>query len=184
MRPESASSSGYAPRLSFRDVLERELDFVWACLHRLGIAEEDLEGAVSQVFSRVKDELADFDPTRRLQPWLAGFAYRVALEYRPTPGNGLEKRDSDVDAEGPSASGEDCGGAGDDREVLSGALQKLDLERRAVFVLHVIHGYSISEVAEVCEMPIDLAQARLWLACAEFVQILNRAGWMGERLTP
>src|SRR5688572_21207595 len=117
MRPESACSSGYARPLSFRDVLERELDFVWACLHRLGIAEEDLEGAVSEVFSRVKGELADFDPTRRLQPWLAGFAYRIALEYRPTPGDGLEQRDSDVDAGGPSVSGEDRGAAGDDRAV-------------------------------------------------------------------
>jgi RNA polymerase sigma-70 factor, ECF subfamily len=180
MRSESACSSGCARPLSFRDVLERELDFVWACLHRLGIAEEDLEGAVLDVFSRVKGELADLDPTRRLQPWLAGFAYRVALEYRSSPDNGLAKRNFDVDAGAPSVSGQDCGGAGDDRAVLSGALQKLDLERRAVFVLHVIHGYSISEVAEICKMPIDLAQARQWLACAELIQILNRAGWRGE----
>jgi len=172
MRPQSVPS-GSARSPSFGDILDRELDFVWNCLHRLGIPEQDLEGETLEVFLRVKHALPKLDPARRLHPWLAGFAYRVACKYRRR-----HHHEPDADVQTSSASVHEHG---DERAIFSDALLQLDLQPRAMFVLHIIYGYSISEIAESCELPLDVAHSSLSLACAELVQALKRRGWQGER---
>jgi RNA polymerase sigma-70 factor, ECF subfamily len=175
MGPQSAPS-GSARSLSFGDILDRELDFVWNCLYRLGIPEQDLEKETLEVFLRVKNALPELDSARRLHPWLAGFAYRVACKYRLRHHN-----EPDADAQESSAPVNEHAGESDERAIFGEALLQLDLQRRAMFVLHIIYGYSIPEIAESCELPLDVAHASLWLACAELIQALKRSGRQGAR---
>jgi RNA polymerase sigma-70 factor (ECF subfamily) len=192
MRPQCAPS-GSVPSLAFRDIIDRELDFVWNCLHRFGIPEQDLESEASEVFSRVKNALPAFDASRRLHPWLAGFAYRVAHDYcrRRQARQNLEARVTDPtvisvtattagEAEEPPAPADEHTDP-DECTIFRAALRELDLQRRVMFVLHIIYGYPISEIAESCEMPLEVAQSSLWLACSELVQSLKRRGWKAVR---
>jgi RNA polymerase sigma-70 factor (ECF subfamily) len=53
-----------------------------------------------------------------------------------------------------------------DRELLSGALQRLDARHRAVVVLHYYLGMPLSEVAGAMGIPLGTAQSRLYYAIA------------------
>ena len=181
MQPQRASSSGPAPGMSFRDLFDRELDFVWNCLRRLGIPERDLEDEALEVFLRVQNALGEYDVARSIRPWLAGFTYRVACEYRRRPRHRFERVEADVDTEEPSASPEAHAAESEERAMVTAALDRLDLHRRAVLVLHDVYGYTIPEVAANCEIPLNTAYSRLRLARAEFAQALQRLGWRHER---
>ena len=58
------------------------------------------------------------------------------------------------------------GGRLADRELLSGALQRLDARHRAVVVLHYYLGMPLSEVAGAMGIPLGTAQSRLYYAIA------------------
>jgi len=180
MQPERSASSGPAQGPSFREVFEAELDFVWNCLRRLGIPERDLEDEALEVFLRVQNALGDYDATRSIRPWIAGFAYRVACEYRRRPRHRFERMGSEIDAPATSASPEQCAEQSEERVMVAAALDRVDGLRRAVLVLHDVHGYSIPEVAANCDIPLNTAYSRLRLARAEFAQALRRLGWRNE----
>lgn len=55
------------------------------------------------------------------------------------------------------------------------ALDTLDLEKRAVFILHEIDGYSMPEVSLALEIPLNTAYSRLRLARTRFAAALKRA---------
>ena len=173
MRPQSVPSS-FVRSLAFRDILDRELDFVWNCLHRLGIPEHDLEREASEVFSRVKDALPRLDPTRRIHPWLAGIAYRVASDYG-------QRHPSFAKCDGEKPPSSDGVGENEECTVFRDALRKLDLQQRAMFILHVMYAYPLFEIAESCELSLEAAQSSLWLACSELIETLRRSGWKNDR---
>lgn len=177
MQPQRASTTGPADGWSFRDLFDQELDFVWNCLRRLGIPERDLEDEALDVFVRVKNALHEFDPARSVRPWLAGFAYRVACEYRRRPRHRFERALPHVDTEEPSSSPEEHALENEKRVLVGAALDALELDRRAVLVLHDVYGYTIPEVAECCEIPLNTAYSRLRLARADLAQALRRLGW-------
>lgn len=181
MQSQRASSPGLVPGPSFRDVFDGELDFVWNCLRRLGIPERDLEDEAMEVFLRVKDALAEFDATRSIRPWLAGFAYRVACEYRRRPRHRFERIEPEIDVQGSASSPEDQAVESEERAIVTSALDRVEWDRRAVLVLHDVYGYTIPEVAENCEIPLNTAYSRLRLARADFAQALRRLGWRGGR---
>jgi RNA polymerase sigma-70 factor (ECF subfamily) len=54
------------------------------------------------------------------------------------------------------------------------ALEQLDLDRRAIFVLHDVEGYSIPEVANALGIPLNTAYSRLRLARDQFAKSVQR----------
>jgi len=60
----------------------REMDWVRRRLARLGVRDADLDDVTQEVFVAVHRRWDDFDRTRPLRPWLLGFAYRMAADYR------------------------------------------------------------------------------------------------------
>jgi RNA polymerase sigma-70 factor (ECF subfamily) len=180
MQPERSASSGPDQAPSFREVFESELDFVWNCLRRLGIPERDLEDEALEVFMRVQNALGDFDPTRSIRPWIAGFAYRVACEYRRRPRHRFERMGHEIDTPETSVTPEQSAEQSEERVMVAAALERVDGLRRAVLVLHDVYGYSIPEVAANCDIPLNTAYSRLRLARAEFAQALRRLGWRNE----
>src|SRR6185503_20318230 len=140
MQPERGLPSAAPAAPSFREVFERELDFVWNCLRRLGIPERDLEDEALEVFLRVENALGDYDPTRSIRPWIAGFAYRVACEYRRRPRHRFERMGSEIETPETSASPEQSAEQNEERVMVAAALDRVDGERRAVLVLHDVYG--------------------------------------------
>ena len=66
----------------FGTFFDREFSYVWNTLRRLGIHERDVEDISHEVFLRVYGQWAAYDPSRAARPWLFGFAYRAAADYR------------------------------------------------------------------------------------------------------
>ena len=187
MQPERGLPPPTPAAPSFREVFERELDFVWNCLRRLGIPERDLEDEALEVFLRVQGAFHEYESTRNIRPWLSGFAYRIACEYRRRPRHRFEKMEPEIERIAPgidmmesSATPEQSAAEGEERALVVAALDRLDEAKRSVLVLHDVYGHSIPEVAASCDIPLNTAYSRLRLARADFAQALRRLGWRNE----
>jgi RNA polymerase sigma-70 factor (ECF subfamily) len=151
----------------FRAIFAREGTYVWHTLRRLGVRQSDLEDVTHDVFVQVYRRIADYDSNRPLRPWLFGFAYRVASDYRRLARHRYEVADDDPRAE-VAADAEDAAMRSEDRALVMRALDTLDLDKRAVFVLHDIDERPVPEIAETLAIPLNTAYSRLRAARAQF----------------
>lgn len=157
--------------VGFDAVYRDGLAHVWKCLRRLGVREKDLEDAAHDVFVAVHAHLAEFDSARPLHAWLAGFAWRIAANYRRAAPQRREELTDDVPEHPDTRENADQVAArGQQRTLVLRALDALDDEKRAVFVLHELEGLAIPEVASLLGVPLNTAYSRLRLGRAIFVQ--------------
>ncbi|MBK6520233.1 MAG: hypothetical protein IPG04_40425 [Polyangiaceae bacterium] len=102
----------------------------------------------------VHRELARFDPARPIRPWLFGIAFRVASDHRRLARVRREVPTAQVpDAAALAESAEAHLERADDRALVLAALAALDLERRAVIVMHDLDGFSAPQVAAELGIP-------------------------------
>jgi len=155
--------------LDFRNVCERELRYVWTTLRRLGVREPDLPDVTQEVFIVVYQLLEDYDPTRPLRPWLFGIAYRIALRHRALARHRREvigDEIADVPAEAPLP--DEVVARSRDRALVRRAIERIDVHRRAVFVLADLDGTPVPEIATALGIPLNTAYSRLRRAREEF----------------
>jgi RNA polymerase sigma-70 factor, ECF subfamily len=145
-------------------------------LRRLGVRDADAEDLGHEVFLAIHRYWSSYDTTRPLRPWLFGIAFRVASDYRrlayvkrESPAEPIEQADS---AASPEALLEQSR----ERARVIDALEAIELNRRAVFILHEIDGHRIPQVAETLQIPPNTAYSRLRLARAEFKKAFSRTG--------
>lgn len=165
---------------AFRTIFESEYGYVRNSVVRLGIRQADVPDVVHDVFLLVHKKLPEFDAMRPLRPWLFGIAYRVALGVKRKHGYKLEHASEDEvihrhasEAASPEQSMNDhqC------RDALARAMDQLDDDKRAVFVLHDLDGTAMPVVAETLEVPLNTAYSRLRLAREALRSSLTRAGF-------
>lgn len=162
-----------APDLT--SVYDAELDYVWACLRRLGVRPLDLEDAAHDVFVVAHRRWRDYDQTRPVRPWLFGIAYRVALERRrwhlrhghaqPIGEEPADPRSVEVELQ-----------RNEERRRVQRALDVVPLPRRAVLLLHDVDGLTAPEVAGVLQIPINTVYSRLRVGRREFAAALGPRG--------
>ncbi|HTQ48813.1 MAG TPA: sigma-70 family RNA polymerase sigma factor [Polyangiaceae bacterium] len=150
--------------------------YVWNSLRRLGVPPADLEDLTHDVFIQVQGHLGEYDPTRAARPWLFGFAFRIASQYRRRA-----YRRHETSAEVAAAKAVDPAALPDqriaieqDRRLVLEALEAIPLERRAVLVLYEIDGVSMEEIARTLGIPVNTAYSRLRTARAEFATAVKR----------
>jgi RNA polymerase sigma-70 factor (ECF subfamily) len=158
----------------FRRLFETEFGYVWRSLRRLGIPPRDLEDVTHDVFLRVYAELHRFDPERAPRPWLFGFAFRVASDYRRLSRNHREVLDADVEGADPLPSAVDRLLEAESLSMGYAALDGIDIDRRAVFILHELDGASIPDIARALGLPLNTAYSRLRAAREEFNAAVRR----------
>jgi RNA polymerase sigma-70 factor (ECF subfamily) len=170
--PQSQGRGELRPEL--RAIYEAEFDYVWHCLRRFGVRRADLEDASHEVFLVVHRRLTDFDPSRPVRPWLAGICFRVASDQRRRAHARREVTSGDLEPEdeskGPEALLEDQ----ERRSLVNRALESLDLDRRAVLVLHDVDGHPMPAIAEQLEVPLNTCYSRLRLAREQFKAAVQR----------
>ena len=157
----------------FRTIFETGFDYVWNTVRRLGVATADLEDVSHDVLLDVYRKLDNYDPARPLRPWLFGFSFRAAAEYRRKK---LVRREVNQSAElvdrAPLA--EERLLAEEQRALVAAGLEVLDFNQRAVFVLHDLDGIPIPEVARTLEIPLNTAYSRLRAARERFTVEIAR----------
>jgi RNA polymerase sigma-70 factor (ECF subfamily) len=183
MQVKPVATSEAAPSVPDLDptrIFRQEFSYVWCTLRRLGVFDRDLEDLAHEVFIRVNAQLALYDSTRPLRPWIFGIALGVASNYRR-----LLRHQVRLVAEVPEEV-DSIGGAderleeAERRALVYAALQGVPLERRAVLVLHEIDGYSVPEVAAALGIGINTAYSRLRLGREAFRERARRLMQRGD----
>jgi RNA polymerase sigma-70 factor (ECF subfamily) len=144
-------------------------DFVWRTLQRMGVRQSDLEDALQDVFIVVHRKLHTFDRSSSLSTWLFAICLRVAAAHRR---RAYTRRESPV-AEpelgiDPTADPERSAIERENQRRLVRLLDKLDLAKRAVFVMFEIEGLSALEISDMIGIPVGTVYSRLSAARAAF----------------
>jgi RNA polymerase sigma-70 factor (ECF subfamily) len=161
-------------RARFRAVFEAELEYVFATLRRLGVAPRDVEDVAHEVFLRVHQCWDQYDPSRPLRPWLFAFAVRLASDYRRLARHRREVFAEPKEGEGTASGADELLAGRDRRALVDAALEEVDLDRRAILLLHDLEECPINEVARMLEIPVNTAYSRLRVAREELLRAARR----------
>jgi DNA-directed RNA polymerase specialized sigma24 family protein len=66
------------------DTFQRELDFVYRSLRRLGTTPSDVEDLAQEVFLALRRSWPQFNQTRPVRAHLFGITFRIAAKHRCT----------------------------------------------------------------------------------------------------
>ena len=169
------------PALDFSAVYEEHAAFVWRCVRRLGVREADVADASQEVFLVAHRKLSEFQQGTNLRSWLFAICIRVAAAHRR---RAWVRRERATDAvavedETPANQGDDLDRKRT-REKLDGILDRLDDDKRAVFVLFELEETSMADVAAAVGCPLQTAYSRLHAARRQVeaaVRRLHEGGW-------
>ena len=148
-----------APANTSLETFDRELEYVFETLRRLGAAPSEIEDLAQELFVVLHRNWPTLDTTRPWRPYLFGVAFRIVCAHRrrrarETPHPALDIEDGTLGPEGALQAKESVA-------VLSAALERLPLPRRAVVIMHDLDGIGISEVARRLSISRFGAYARL-----------------------
>ena len=150
---------------AFVPVYRAHFGFVWRILRRLGVPNDQLDDAAQDVFIVLHRRLAGLAPEVSLRSWLFGTARRVAADLR----RGQHRRErrlqalADVAHEAPRP-----GAQAEAVDFVRRFLDRLDPDRRMIFVLADLEGLTAPEIAEALEVKLNTVYSRLRSARAEF----------------
>jgi len=161
-----------APESSCVEAYDRELDYLFETLQRLGAGAREVEDLAQEVFVVLHRNWEGLDKTRPLRPYLFGVAFRVVCAHR-------RRRKREIPYAGLDA--EDAGGGPESQlqtkesvALLMAALERVPLPRRAVLVMHELDGVPIAEVARRLSISRFGAYARLRKAHKELASAVRR----------
>ncbi len=154
------------------EAFQRELDYVFRTLRRLGTSPSEVEDLAQEVFLALRRCWPEYDRERPLRPYLFGIAFRIASAHQ-------RKRSREV-AFGVVEVGDGKPGPDDAlqakqmRALVLAALERIPLPRRAVLVMHDLDEVSVGTVAKVLAIPLFTAYSRLRKARREFEIAIRR----------
>jgi RNA polymerase sigma-70 factor (ECF subfamily) len=154
------------------DAFQRELDYVYRTLRRLGTPPSEVDDLAQEVFLALRRSWIEYDPSRPLRPYLFGIAFRIASAHH-------RKHNREV-AFGVVELG-DTGQSPDEalqnkqaRALVLAALERIPLPRRAVLVMHDIDDVPVREVAAALDLPLFTVYSRLRKARRELEATVRR----------
>jgi len=175
MSSQVASIPLASPTESVEQLFRDHGAFVWRSLRRFGLSESDADDLCQEVFVVVFRRLHEFEHRSSLRTWLYGISVRVALAHRR---RARTQRELPTESPPEIATSEGPHDQLADREaraLLDRALDALDDDKRAVFVLYEIEQLSMNEIAGALECPLQTAYSRLHAARDQVQAFLRRA---------
>jgi RNA polymerase sigma-70 factor, ECF subfamily len=155
-------------------IFEEHFVYVWKTLGRLGVRSGDLEDVAQEVFLRIYKRLGDYDVARPMRPWIFGFAYRMAADYRRLARHRTEVLGAPIEATDASRGADERLEVEEERAIVEAALDAVEFDRRAVLVMHDVDEVPIPVVARELGLPVNTTYSRLRLAREDFVAALGR----------
>jgi RNA polymerase sigma-70 factor (ECF subfamily) len=160
--------------VDFPSLYKQEFGYAWRTLRRLGVRESDLPDLAHDFFIVVFRHLADYDPSRPVRPWLFGIAFRVVSDYRRSARMVRETVGDTPDIVDRAPPADDQIAERQAREAVLRVLEQLDLDRRAVLVMHDLDGHPVPEIAAALTIPVATANSRLRLAREDLAAAIKR----------
>jgi RNA polymerase sigma-70 factor (ECF subfamily) len=133
------------PESTCLEAFERELDYVFETLQRLGASATEAEDLAQDVFLVLQKHWPTIDTTRPLRPYLFGVAFRIVCAHRRR-----RKREmpfAALDMEDGAASPEGSLEAKESVALLMAALERVPLRRRVVLVMHDLDSVPVADIA-------------------------------------
>ena len=162
--PERAPPAPPRGGEAFARVFEEHAPFVWRALRRLGVRESDVEDVCQEVFLVVHRRLPSFEGRSSTRTWVYGICLRAAASYRRRPHRAREQAfASPPEVSVPALQLEEVEQRRD-AALLDAALDELDDDKRAVFVLYAIEQLPMTEIAQAAGCPLQTAYSRLHAA--------------------
>jgi RNA polymerase sigma-70 factor (ECF subfamily) len=156
---------------SFAEFVRTHGDAVWRCLHALGMPQGSIEDAAQDVFLVAFRQWSTYEERGVARSWLFAISRRVAANHRRARKH--EPAD-DRDLAAPELDVEDALACREARELVDAFLQTLGEERRLVFFLSDVEGWSAPEVAEALDINLNTVYSRLRRAREQFERWLRR----------
>jgi RNA polymerase sigma-70 factor (ECF subfamily) len=174
-------TSGVAGEASVRRLVDEHSAQVWRTLRYFGVGPADLNDACQDVFMVVYRRLDEFEHRSSLRTWIYGICVRVAASYRRM----AHRRYEEVVAEPPElpvlpTQLEDVEEHRARKQLLA-ALDKIDSDKREVFVLFEIEERSMAEIATMLGCPLRTVYSRLEAARKEIARAWHRHELRGGR---
>lgn len=150
--------------------------FVAGFVARLGVAAADVQDIVQEVFLVAHRRGGYIAGAARPTTWLAEIAVRVVSTARRTRRRRPELPDDAevLRAAAASSTPADAAETAETLAVVQRALEAVELDRRAIFVLFELEGESCDQIAAGLGLPISTVYSRLHTARQEFTKAFNR----------
>ena len=161
-----------APAADCLETFERELDYLFGTLQRLGARPGDVEDLLQEIFLALHRSWPALDTTRSLRPWLFGVAFRVVRTHRRR--RAREAPHAELDPEDRSPTPEAWLQGQESLHLLSAALQQVPASRRSVIVLHDLEGHDVIEIARELSITKFGVYARLYKGRKELASAVRR----------
>jgi RNA polymerase sigma-70 factor (ECF subfamily) len=168
---------GAEGRLDAQALFRAHAVFVASFLQRIGTPMAEVDDLVQEVFLVVHRKGGYVPGAGQPRTWLAAIALRVARTGRRARGRRREQPDDDVLQRASSTDTPDA--ELDARLALARmqrALEGLDLEHRAAFVLYELEGESCEAIARAFGVPVGTVYSRLHHARRRFVSAYAALG--------
>lgn len=150
--------------LSSADLFKQYAGFVAGFLLRMGVARADLDDVIQEVFL-VAHKLGGYSPgPAKPSTYLANIAFRAATSHRRKRQVRAFVRTNEelagaagVDFHDPERAAE----SQHELRMLQAALDRLDDDKRAIFIMAEINGETVVAIAAGLGIPVDTAYSRL-----------------------
>jgi RNA polymerase sigma-70 factor (ECF subfamily) len=174
-------SSATAVTSDLRAIYARWANFVWLTLQRLGVRHDDLEDVCHDVFVIAHRKLPEFDGRSQVNAWLFGICVRVAANYRRRAHIRLERASGSLNHDegtmlaAPESTRPDQAFVRQETQARVEAIfDRMDLAKRAVFLMFEVEGMACKDIAEQLGVPIGTVYSRLHAARQFVLQEIER----------
>jgi len=159
--------------VAFAAAYDAEFEAVWLYLRRLGVPEADVEDAVHDVFVVAHRRYGTYDPSRPLRPWLLGIGFRIAAQWRRRHRLEVTVAEPEPERLDDARSPDEVVASREASRRLQAALAQLDIDQRAVVVMHDLNGIPVPEIAAALDVPLNTVYSRLRLGRAKITAALR-----------
>lgn len=149
--------------LDSAELYRRHAPFVAKFILRMGVPRADLDDMMQEVFL-IAHRNGGYDPgPAKPTTYLANIAYRIVYTERRKRKvrSFVESNDAQVSAAGGKGDPEHTAAHNEHMKRLQHALDGLDEDKRAVFVLAELQGETVASIAAGMGIPVDTAYSRL-----------------------
>jgi RNA polymerase sigma-70 factor (ECF subfamily) len=169
MKGQGEAAMGAARRddMSVEGLFRAHAGFVASFLFRLGVARQDVDDRVQDVFLIAHRKGGYEAGPATPRSWLGAIAVRVASHHRRSQRRRREDA-ADLDRLAAGTSPERAAEVAAAMRRVDQALASLDLDHRAVFVMFEIEGEACPAIAAALGVPVGTVYSRLHHARARF----------------
>lgn len=171
---ELAADDGTDTAPDLRQVFRAHVDSVWRLARAFGLAAEDADDVTQEVFLVAHRRLHKFRPDSSIRAWLFGIARNVVMHHQRGYSSRARHLSTLSPVEVASETPERSLRVQQAAALMQSFLERLDVDKRVVFVLSEVEGMTTPEIAEMLTIPNGTVSSRLRAARSQLERFMTR----------